>query len=168
MRRRRGINPGVSYTNCALLVATGLLVLISVHAKSPRPSGSNGDQAGATLPVASADAAAPSAQRPDHDDLQQLAGQSKEDVGSDEDARAMHHHRRRLFDEYLGTIRRLRRPYRSKYTIEELMRLQVSPKVSGDIDMDPCKAGEYGHKDVWDTFRGSRKWVRFCRASALI
>ncbi|XP_070137463.1 protein tolkin isoform X1 [Drosophila bipectinata] len=140
MRRRRGMNPGVSYTNCALLVATGLLVLISVHAKSPRPSGTNGDQVGAALPAA---ADAPSAQRKDHDDLQKLDGQSKEDVGGDEDERAMHHHRRRLFDEYLGTIRRLRRPYRSKYTIEELMRLQVSPKVSGDIDMDPCKAGGF-------------------------
>ncbi|KAH8307687.1 hypothetical protein KR044_008974 [Drosophila immigrans] len=33
--------------------------------------------------------------------------------------------------------------YHSKYTIEQLLDLQVSRKISNDIDMDPCKAGGF-------------------------
>ncbi|XP_017020584.1 protein tolkin [Drosophila kikkawai] len=129
MRRRRGTPMGVSCTNCALLLATGLLVvLISVHAKSPRPNG--GHSASEDLMAVK-----------EGEDEHQVSRET--DVEVERQREREHHHHRRQFDAYLGTIRRLRRPYRSKYTIEQLMRLHVTPKVSGDIDMDPCKAGGF-------------------------
>uniref|UniRef100_A0A6P4EUP2 Metalloendopeptidase n=1 Tax=Drosophila rhopaloa TaxID=1041015 RepID=A0A6P4EUP2_DRORH len=129
MRRRRGTPLGGSWTNCVLLLATGvLLVLISVQAKNPRSHRG--------LPAPADRVTQGNAHRREHSaDEDLLQRPSEEDPH--------HHHHRQQFDAYLGTIRRLRRPYRSKYTIEQLMRLHVTPKVSGDIDMDPCKAGGF-------------------------
>ncbi|XP_017085480.2 dorsal-ventral patterning protein tolloid [Drosophila eugracilis] len=140
MRRRRGTPLGVSWTNCVLILSTGLLVvLISVHAKNPRPHRG--------LPATRDQVATENAHRREHSVdgsvLQRLSDPEK-DIDSEEEGLKHHHlHHRQQFDAYLGTIRRLRRPYRSKYTIEQLMRLHVTPKVSGDIDMDPCKAGGF-------------------------
>ncbi|KAH8382434.1 hypothetical protein KR009_003503 [Drosophila setifemur] len=152
MRRRRGTPSGVSCTNCALLLVTGLLVLISVHAKSPRLNRSGADQVTPTetnAPRRGSEDGGPQQVPGIHErsqgELQEQQNQQdlQELKELEEEERASHHHRQRQFDAYLGTIRRLRRPYRSKYTIDELMRLQVTPKVSGDIDMDPCKAGGF-------------------------
>lgn len=136
---------GVSCMNFALLLATGLLVvLISVHAKSPRPNGGHSTSADLMAVKEGDDNGGHQVSRESHD------------VEAEREREREHYHHRRQFDAYLGTIRRLRRPYRSKYTIEQLMRLHVTPKVSGDIDMDPCKAGEYGCTLIHETWA----WIR--------
>jgi len=188
MRRRRGPPLGVSWSNCVLLLATGLLVvLISVHAKNPRPH--RGLPTSASSSPSVDQVATGNGHRQEHSAdgavLQRLSDPDpnpdpEKDIDEDEGLKHHHHHlhHRQEFDAYLGTIRRLRRPYRSKYTIEQLMRLHVTPKVSGDIDMDPCKAGEYGigigkgygygYGCSHPTSHGSRKWLRICLASVSI
>ncbi|XP_034126839.1 dorsal-ventral patterning protein tolloid isoform X3 [Drosophila guanche] len=140
MRRRHGT--AMSYTNFALLMATGLLVLISAHAKSTRPSGSGELQPLSTDHVALAERQA-HAQSDPHPHTHQLSGSDEEQ----HQLRAMHHQHRQQHRAHShphpNLLRNNRRTYHSKYTIEQLMRLQVTPKVSEDIDMDPCKAGGF-------------------------
>ncbi|XP_037943329.1 transcriptional regulator ovo-like [Teleopsis dalmanni] len=52
-----------------------------------------------------------------------------------------HHHSRNmlLMSSYESSTKR---PYHSKFTIEELLNTKFEKKISNDIDMDPCKAGE--------------------------
>ncbi|XP_030376137.1 dorsal-ventral patterning protein tolloid [Scaptodrosophila lebanonensis] len=50
-----------------------------------------------------------------------------------------HQHQHRL----LLPASEKRHSYHSKYSIEQLLHMKVTPKVSNDIDMDPCKAGGF-------------------------
>ncbi|XP_068152674.1 protein tolkin [Drosophila tropicalis] len=113
-----------SYTNYALLVATALLVLISAHAKSTKLNG-NGE-----MSLSMDHVAAVSPDRPIEETKQQHQQHH-------------HHHRRRGTNLHLLRALRNRRAYHSKYSIEQLLHMQVMPKVSNDIDMDPCKAGGF-------------------------
>jgi len=149
MRRRRGTHLGVSWSNCVLLFATGLLVvLISVHAKNPRPH--RGLPTSASSSPSVDQVATGNGHRQEHSAdgavLQRLSDPDpnpdpEKDIDEDEGLKHHHHHlhHRQEFDAYLGTIRRLRRPYRSKYTIEQLMRLHVTPKVSETLTWIPAR-----------------------------
>ncbi|XP_017142281.1 dorsal-ventral patterning protein tolloid isoform X1 [Drosophila miranda] len=144
MRRRHGT--AMSCTNFALLMATGLLVLISAHAKSTRPSGELQPLSTDHVALAEGHAHDQSAAH-SHSHSHHPSGSDAEQ--QQHQLRAMHHqHRQQHRDAahshpHPNLLRNNRRTYRSKYTIEQLMRLQVTPKVSEDIDMDPCKAGGF-------------------------
>ncbi|KRG00001.1 uncharacterized protein Dwil_GK27666 [Drosophila willistoni] len=120
-----------SYTNYALLVATALLVLISAHAKSTKLNG-NGE-----MSLSMDHVAAVSPDRPIDETRQQHHQQHHHH----------HQHRRRGTNLHLLRALRNRRAYHSKYSIEQLLHMQVMPKVSNDIDMDPCKADEDANEE---------------------
>lgn len=125
----------MSYTNYALLMATVLLVLISAHVKSAKlheePQLSN--------------VAIDKAERNDDDSNNSNNNEFiKEHV---KDAAVTHPYHQHVHGQHKPHLHHMshlsnRRAYHSKYSIEQLLHMHVTPKVSNDIDMDPCKAGE--------------------------
>ncbi|EDW13989.1 dorsal-ventral patterning protein tolloid [Drosophila mojavensis] len=126
----------MSYTNYALLMATVLLVLISAHVKSAKlheePQLSN--------------VAIDKAERNDDDSNNSNNNEFiKEHV---KDAAVTHPYHQHVHGQHKPHLHHMshlsnRRAYHSKYSIEQLLHMHVTPKVSNDIDMDPCKAGGF-------------------------
>ncbi|EDV93120.1 dorsal-ventral patterning protein tolloid [Drosophila grimshawi] len=122
----------MSYTNYALLMATTLLVLISAHVKSAKLHEEPAMDVGATTSMDSiatdkhardTDTKATTATHP-YQHHQQL------------------HHGHKTHVHHLAPLNN-RRAYHSKYSIQQLLQMRVTPKVSNDIDMDPCKSGGF-------------------------
>ncbi|XP_064556108.1 protein tolkin isoform X1 [Drosophila montana] len=127
----------MSYTNYALLVATALLVLISAHVKSAKLHGEPLVAPTSMDNVAVVD-------KHERDDNKYV----KEFVKESGATHPYHQHGHGQHKTHLHHLHHLpllnnRRVYHSKYSIEQLLHMQVAPKVSNDIDMDPCKAGGF-------------------------
>ncbi|TDG44138.1 hypothetical protein AWZ03_009469 [Drosophila navojoa] len=134
----------MSYTNYALLMATVLLVLISAHVKSAKlheePQLSN--------------VAIDKAERDNNNNNNKNNNDDSNNNNNNEfvkehvkDAAAIHPYHQHVHGQHKPHLHHVsqlnnRRAYHSKYSIEQLLHMHVTPKVSNDIDMDPCKAGE--------------------------
>lgn len=123
----------MSYANYGLLVGAAMLVLISAHVKSAKLHEQPIDTGNAAVSmehVAVDKQSEDLAQLLPYQQQQQLQQQlphGRQHKSRVKQARRVHQHRR---------------AYHSKYSIEQLLHMHVTPKVSNDIDMDPCKAGE--------------------------
>ncbi|KAL7731092.1 hypothetical protein ACLKA6_014298 [Drosophila palustris] len=124
-------------TNYALLMATVLLVLISAHVKSVKlVAPTSMDH------VANVDKLERDTNNMNNNNNANLNNNIKNSARSHPYQHHVHgqhntHHLHHL--EHLSN----RRAYHSKYSIEQLLHMQVPHKVSNDIDMDPCKAGGF-------------------------
>lgn len=134
----------MSYANYGLLVGTAMLVLISAHVKSAKMHEQPLDAATET------DTATDTGMRPivsmDHI---AIGKQSVEDLAhplpyqQQQQQQLPHGRQHKRVKQSKRQLHQHRRAYHSKYSIEQLLHMQVTPKVSNDIDMDPCKAGEW-------------------------
>lgn len=128
----------MSYTNYALLMATALLVLISAHVKSAKLHEEP------LLTSVAIDKPERDNNNNNNDENNENNEFVKEHV---KDAAAIHPYHQHIHGQHTPHLHHVsqlnnRRAYHSKYSIEQLLHMHVTPKVSNDIDMDPCKAGE--------------------------
>lgn len=137
----------MSYANYGLLVCTAMLVLISAHVKSAKMH----EQPLDTATDAATDAATDTGNRPSVSlDHIAIGKQSVEDLANplpyqpqQQQQQLPHGRQHKRVKQSMRQLHQHRRAYHSKYSIEQLLHMQVTPKVSNDIDMDPCKAGEF-------------------------
>lgn len=135
MALQRGARIGrtMSYANYGLMVGTAMLVLISAHVKSAKLHEQPTDTVSmdhVAVDKHNEDLAAP---------LPYQQQQQQQQHGPPGHGTRLH---KRLHKQSKQAHNH-RRAYHSKYSIEQLLHMHVTPKVSNDIDMDPCKAGEY-------------------------
>ncbi|KAM8704027.1 hypothetical protein ACLKA7_008617 [Drosophila subpalustris] len=124
-------------TNYALLMATVLLVLISAHVKSVKlVAPTSMDH------VANVDKLERDTNNMNNNNNANLNNNIKDSARSHP---YQHHVHGQHKTHHLHHLQHLsnRRAYHSKYSIEQLLHMQVPHKVSNDIDMDPCKAGGF-------------------------
>lgn len=136
MALQRGARIGrtMSYANYGLLVGTAMLVLISAHVKSAKLHEQPTDTVSmdhVAVDKLNEDLAAPLPY--------QQPQQQPEQHGTPGHGTRLH----KRVHKQPKQAHNHRRAYHSKYSIEQLLHMHVTPKVSNDIDMDPCKAGEY-------------------------
>ncbi|EDW66543.1 protein tolkin isoform X1 [Drosophila virilis] len=127
----------MSYTNYALLVATALLVLISAHVKSAKLHGDP-----LVAPTSMDNVAI--VEKHERDNNKYVKEYVKESAATHPYHQHGHgQHKSHLHHLHHLPLQNNLRAYHSKYSIEQLLHMQVAPKVSNDIDMDPCKAGGF-------------------------
>ncbi|KAH8417139.1 hypothetical protein KR222_004379 [Zaprionus bogoriensis] len=131
----------MSYINYALLVATAMLVLISAHAKSaklheqPMVASASTDHVAADKHKLGADNDSDKHNNESDNDHLSMGDAAAAAPSPYQQAPVHGAHKRHQLSNH--------RAYHSKYSIEQLLHMQVTPKVSNDIDMDPCKAGGF-------------------------
>ncbi|XP_017846556.1 dorsal-ventral patterning protein tolloid isoform X3 [Drosophila busckii] len=127
LESRKRLRPGIGFNigrvlnniNFALVIATLWLIVISVHATNAQLN----------------------------EGKQKIPGfKNIESVGETNNRNSKRNHQ---LEQHFITQDKLQRHnhriYNSKYTIKQLLNMQKVPKLSNDIDMDPCKAENFKH-----------------------